>query len=59
MCFCSFLYRCCVVIVFFIVVAVSLSFWGLAMRDFVTLAEFSHKTKALGCLPAPGESILA
>ena len=48
-----------VVVVFFIVVVVSLSFWGLAMRDFVDFADFSHKTKALWCPPAPGESILA
>ena len=29
------------------------------MRDFVDLADFSHKTKALGCPLASGKSILA
>ena len=64
-CCCCFLYRCCclvcfvvffivvvvccVVVVFLIAVVVSLSFWGLAMRDFVDLVNFSQKTKALTC----------
>ena len=55
---------CCVVVVvvvvvFFIAVVVSLSFWGLAMRDFVDLVDFSQKTKARGCPPAPSKSISA
>ena len=50
---------CCVVVVFFIAVVVSLSFWGLAMRDFVDLVDFLQKAKARGCLPAPGKSISA
>ena len=36
MCFCSFLYHCCVVVVFFLAIVVSLSFQGLSMRDFFT-----------------------
>ena len=36
-----------------------LSFWGLAMRDFVDLVDFSQKTKARGCPPATGKSISA
>ena len=48
-----------VVVVFFIPVVVSLSFWGLAIRDFVDLVDFSQKTKAPGCPPAPGKSISA
>ena len=39
---------CCVVVVvfvvFFIPVVVSVSFWGLAIRDFVDLVDFSQKT---------------
>ena len=50
---------CDVVVVFFIAVVVSLSFWGLVMRDFANLVDFSQKTKARGCPPAPGESISA
>ena len=42
---------CCVVVVvvvFFIAVVVYLSFWGLAMREFVDLVDFHKKTKLEG-----------
>ena len=66
-CCCCVRYRCCClvcfvvffivvvvscVVVFFIAVVVSLSFWGLAMRDFVDLVDFSQKTKALSHSPS-------
>ena len=60
-CCCCFLYPCCClvcfvvffivvvvccVVVFFIAVVVSLSFWGLATRDFVDLVDFSQKKQS-------------
>ena len=39
---------CDVVVVFFSAVVVTLSFWGLVMRDFVNLIDFSQKPKLFG-----------
>ena len=49
----------CVVVVVFFIAVFFLSFWGLAMRDFVDLVDFSQKPKARGCPPATGKSISA
>ena len=48
-----------VVVVFFIAVVVSLSFWGLAMRDFVDLVDFFTKNQSSRVPACAGKSISA